>query len=187
MIPLLAVWIFSLPGCRDDMYDQPKYKPLSKGSHLIGPTSALSPPEGTVARSERAKVETIDTGYVGEKLATDLPFPLTRNVLSRGQERYAIYCTPCHGAVGDGRGMIVERGMSPPPSFHTEELRDAPIGHFFDVITRGHGAMYAYDARVKPEDRWAIAAYVRALQFSRNTEEKSLPDSDRAKLREIER
>jgi len=184
---LLALLAATIVGCRDDMYDQPKYKPLSKGSHLIGPTSALAPPEGTVARSERVAVETIETGMSGDKLAEDLPFPLTRAVLERGRERYAIYCTPCHGGTGDGRGMIVERGFSPPPSFDSQELRDAPIGHFYDVITRGHGAMYAYDARVGTEDRWAISAYIRALQWSRNVDERSLPEPDRAKLREVAR
>lgn len=179
--------LVALSGCRDDMYDQPRYKPLAKGSHLIGPTSALSPPEGTVARSERAKVETIDTGFKDGKLATELPFKLTKEVLLRGQDRYRIFCTPCHGGLGDGRGMIVERGMSPPPSFHTEELREAPIGHLFDVISHGHGAMYSYESRVPTDDRWAISAYVRALQWSRNVDAAGLPEADRAKLREASR
>lgn len=164
------------------MYDQPKYKPLAKGSHLTGPSSALPLQPGTVAWSERPGIETIDTGMKDGKLAEDLPYPLTKAVLLRGQQRYRIYCTPCHGELGDGRGMIVERGLSPPPSFHEEDLRDAPLGHFYDVITRGHGAMYSYDARVPVEDRWAISAYVRVLQWSRNVPAAELPASDQGKL-----
>lgn len=170
------------PGCRTDMYDQPKYDPLEPGSHLIGPTSALPLPLGTVARSERRKVETIDTGLKDGKLAEDLPFPLTKQVLLRGQDRYRIYCTPCHAESGNGRGMIVERGFSPPPSLHIESLREAPLGHFYDVITNGHGAMYSYAARIDVEDRWAIAAYIRALQWSRNAPASELSAEDRAKL-----
>ena len=185
LLALLAVALLS--GCRNDMYDQPRYAPLEKGSHLTGPASALHPPEGTISRSQNAKLETIDTGMKDGKLAEELPMPLTRAVLDRGQERYTIYCSPCHGGLGDGRGMIVERGFSPPPSFHDEELREAPIGHFFDVITRGHGAMYSYAARVPVADRWAIAAYVRALQFSRGAEVADLPESDQAKLKEAAR
>ena len=179
---LLATFALALSGCRDDMYDQPKYKPLSKGNHLIGPGSALPLPPGTVAQSERRGIETIDTGMKNGKLAENLPFPLTRSVLVRGQQRYRIYCTPCHGELGDGRGMIVERGFSPPPSFDAQDLRDAPIGHFFNVITHGHGAMFDYAARVPVDDRWAIAAYVRALQWSRNVPVGELPGADRAKL-----
>lgn len=182
LVFLVATSAILLSGCRNDMYDQPKYKPLSKGSHLTGPSSALLLQAGTVARSERRGIETFDTGMKDGKLAENLPFPLTKAVLVRGQQRYRIYCTPCHGELGDGRGMIVERGLSPPPSFHNEDLRDAPLGHFYDVITRGYGAMYSYEARVPTEDRWAISAYVRVLQWSRNVPVDEIPKSDRAKL-----
>ena len=174
-------------GCRTDMYDQPKYKPLQAGSQLIGPTSALVPPEGTVPREERPIIDALDTGMEGGKLVDVLPFPLDRKVLERGRDRYGIYCTPCHGQSGDGRGMIVQRGFSPPPSLHVQELRDAPLGHFFDVITNGHGAMYSYAARIETRDRWAISAYIRALQLSRDAEEPSLPEADRARLKEARR
>jgi mono/diheme cytochrome c family protein len=100
--------------------------------------------------------------------ATDFPFPVTSDVLARGQERYDIYCTPCHGYAGYGDGVIVQRGLTPPPSFHSDRLRAAPVGHFFDVITNGFGVMYSYGDRVQPEDRWAIAAYIRALQLSQD-------------------
>lgn len=171
------------------MYDQPKYEALAKGSHLTGPSSAMLLEPGTVAWSERRGIETIDTGLKDGKLAQDLPYPLTKAVLLRGQQRYRIYCIPCHGELGDGRGMIVERGLSAPPSFHDEDLRDAPLGHFYDVITRGHGAMYSYEARVPIADRWAISAYVRVLQWSRNVPATELSASDREKLptREVAR
>ncbi len=175
----------AMSGCRNDMYDQPKYKPLAKGSNLIGPTSALQLPDGVVAREEPAALTTFDTGMKDGKLAEDLPLPLSKELLVRGKDRYGIYCTPCHGTAGDGQGMIVKRGFSPPPSFHTDELRNAPLGHFFDVITNGHGAMYSYAARVEKHDRWAIAAFIRALQLSQDAPSKDLPAVDQAKLAEV--
>jgi mono/diheme cytochrome c family protein len=135
----------ALIGC-DDMSVQPKQKAYSP---LVGP--AQVPP---------ATVE------FGEKPG-EAP-PVTLALLEHGQERYRIYCTPCHSELGDGRGMVVQRGFPPPPSYHTEGLRNAPVQHFYDVITNGHGAMYAYADRVQPPDRWAIAAYIRALQRSQN-------------------
>jgi mono/diheme cytochrome c family protein len=171
-------------GCRNDMYDQPRYKPLAAGSNLIGPSSARKLIPGTVAREESRTLDTFDTGMKGESLADEIPFPVDRAVLERGRERYAIFCTPCHGGLGDGQGMIVKRGFSPPPSFHTEESRKAPVGHFFDVITNGHGAMYSYASRVPTRDRWAITAYIRALQLSQHAEPNDLDAMDRARLSE---
>jgi hypothetical protein len=113
---------------------------------------------------------------------TRFPFPITRKVLLRGQERYNIYCSPCHGMTGDGDGMIVRRGFSQPPTYHQDRLRKAPVGHFFDVITNGFGAMYPYASRVEPEDRWAIVAYIRALQLARNAKLSDLPASERAEI-----
>jgi hypothetical protein len=111
-----------------------------------------------------------------------MPFPVTHELLGRGQERYNIYCTPCHDHVGNGQGMIVQRGLRPPPSFHIERLRAAPIGHFFDVITNGYGAMANYAVEVATVDRWAIAAYIRALQLSQHAEVAELPEADRRRL-----
>jgi cytochrome c len=169
------------------MYDQPKYKPLQGGSHLTGSSSAMSVPAGTVSRDERRTIDTFDTGMKDGKLSAEVPFPVNRSVLERGRDRYGIYCAPCHGQTGDGRGMIVMRGFSPPPSLSSQELREAPVGHFFDVITHGHGAMYSYAARVEPRDRWAIAAYIRVLQLSQYADESTLPAADRERLKEARR
>ena len=108
------------------------------------------------------------TGKTAGKLSETLPFPVDRAVLERGQDRFRIFCTPCHGELGDGRGMIVQRGFNPPPSFHSEEVRKKPVGHYFDVMTRGFGTMYSYASRIPARDRWAIAAYIRALQVSQH-------------------
>jgi mono/diheme cytochrome c family protein len=125
------------------------------------------------------------TGYSGGKLAETFPFPIDRQVLERGQERFRIFCTPCHGELGDGQGIIVQRGLSRPPSYHDEALRQQPVGHYFDVITNGLGAMYSYATRVPPRDRWAITAYIRALQLSQHAVAADLPAEDRSQLPEV--
>jgi mono/diheme cytochrome c family protein len=122
------------------------------------------------------------SGWDKGKLAETVPFPVDRAVLERGQGRYRIYCIPCHGETGDGRGIIVRRGFNPPPPYSSEELLHQPIGHFFDVMTRGYGTMYSYADRVPPRDRWAIAAYIRALQLSQHAEFDKLPAEDRSQL-----
>ena len=124
---------------------------------------------GAIRRSwARRRAEHFDTGKIAGVLAETLPFPVDRSVLERGQDRYRIFCTPCHGELGNGRGMIVRRGFNPPPSFHSDELRKKPVGHYFDVMTRGFGTMYSYASRIPARDRWAIAAYIRALQLSQH-------------------
>jgi mono/diheme cytochrome c family protein len=155
---LLALGILAA-GCRKGMVDQSHVKPLAEdGSRL--------PPAHTVARGQLRDDEQFFTGKIGEQLAATFPMPITRDTLTRGHERFEIYCAICHGSTGEGTGMIVQRGFPQPPSLHEPRLRDAPPGHFFDVITNGYGVMYSYAARVSPEDRWAIAAYIRALQLS---------------------
>ncbi len=135
---------------------------------------------GSPARSERARQRvarsTFDTGKISGVLAETLPFPVDRSVLERGQDRYRIFCTPCHGELGNGRGMIVLRGFNPPPSFHDDELRKKPVGHYFDVMTRGFGTMYSYASRIPAKDRWAIAAYIRALQLSQRASRRGASD-----------
>ena len=111
-----------------------------------------------------------------------MPMPVTREMLDRGRERFDIFCAVCHGQTGEGNGMIVQRGFPPPPSYHIDRLRQAPVGHFYDVITHGYGIMYSYANRVSVEDRWAIAAYIRALQLSHNARADQLPPGERAKL-----
>ena len=138
--------------------------------------------EGTVARGRLREDEHFYEGTVNGEPAEEFPFEITRGVLDRGAERYRIYCTPCHAAAGNGEGMIVQRGMKHPPSFHIERLREAPPGYYFDVMTRGFGAMYDVSDRVSPHDRWAIAAYVRALQLSQSATLDDVPAAERAEL-----
>lgn len=142
-------------------------------------------PEGVVPWGEEAS-HLVRTGLDEDYLAGKIPFPVDRGFLERGRERYEIYCAVCHGLSGAGDGMIVQRGFPAPPSFHTERLRDAPPGHFVNVIAEGYGVMYSYAARVEPEDRWAITAYIRALQLSRNTALSDVPAEKREDLEAAE-
>lgn len=180
----------TLMGCRSEMYDQARYEPLEPSAFFENGTSARPLVAGTVPRPDpRASagvkdVNVLLTGLDHGRLVTSLPFPFDRQVLQRGQERYRIFCTPCHGELGDGQGMIVQRGFTPPPSFASEALRQEPLGHFFQVITQGHGVMYSYATRVPPRDRWAIAAYIRALQLSQHAVASELPGDDQTRLKE---
>ena len=179
-----------LAGCRSEMYEQPRYEPLEPSSFFEDGRSSRPLVAGTVPREDargappdgrrggRVLHRLVDKG----RLAETVPFPVDRAVLERGQERYRIYCTPCHGESGDGRGMIVRRGFNPPPPYYSEELRKQPIGHFFDVMTRGYGTMYSYASRIPPRDRWAIAAYIRVLQLSQHATAAELPEEDRSQL-----
>jgi hypothetical protein len=169
-------------ACRQDMHDQPKYKPLAGSAFFDDGRAARSPVEGTVARGQLRLDEHFYTGKVGDKLVDTLPFPVTRKILERGRERYNIFCAQCHDRVGRGEGMIVQRGFRRPPSFHDDRLRRAPAGHFFDVMTNGFGSMYPYASRITPEDRWAIVAYIRALQLSQNATLADVPPQERQRL-----
>ena len=155
-------------ACRQDMHNQPKYKPLA-GTDFFGDGRASRPTiKDTVARGQLRVDEARYTGKVAGKDVTAIPIQITVADVERGKDRFEIYCTPCHGRLGDGHGMIVLRGLRQPPSYHDERLIKAPIGHFFDVITNGYGSMYPYNARVAADDRWRIAAYIRTLQISQN-------------------
>ncbi len=168
---ILACGVFAcllLLGCRQDMHVQPKYVPEDSSTFFPDGRSERPPVEGTVARGELRTDELLYTGRVNGVVADLFPFPITAADLARGRERYNIYCSPCHDYTGSGNGMIVQRGFPSPPSFHLDRLRQAPAGHFFEVITNGVGLMYSYAARVAPEDRWRIAAYIRALQLSQH-------------------
>lgn len=171
----LVLAALALAGCRQDMHDQPKYKPLAVSDFYADRRSARPIINGTVPRGALDHDEYFYTGKVGNNLGTEFPFPVTEQVLQRGQERYNIFCSPCHSRVGDGNGMIVQRGFKRPPSYHTDRLRQAPVGHFFQVITNGFGAMGEYGSQVPPADRWAIIAYIRALQFSQNATRADVP------------
>ena len=158
-------------GCRQDMHDQPKFTPQRGTAFYVDGRSARPQVENTVARTQLHQDAYFYTGLQNGKEGDALPFPATLQVLQKGQERYNVYCTPCHSRVGNGAGMIVDRGYHPAGNFHTARLVAAPLGHFFNVITNGYGAMPEYAAQVSVEDRWAIAAYIRALQLSQNAKQ----------------
>lgn len=178
---MLGVVMF-LTACRQDMHDQPKYIPLRASDFFGDGRSARPPVEGTVARGQLRDDAHFYTGKVDGKLVETLPFPATRVVLERGQERYNIYCAPCHSRLGDGNGVIVQRGYRRPESFHTDRLRKMPVGHYFDAMTRGFGAMPDYASQISPKDRWTIAAYIRALQLSQRATIEDVPESERGSM-----
>jgi Cytochrome C oxidase, cbb3-type, subunit III len=164
------------------MADQPSYRPLAKSTFFGDDRSARPLVPGTVARGYLRADERLYAGKSGGELVTALPVPLTLELLARGQDRFNIFCSPCHDRIGNGGGMVVQRGYRRPPSFHIDRLREAPIGQFFDVITKGFGAMPDYAAEVPPADRWAIAAYIRALQLSQNATLADVPSPARQQL-----
>ena len=176
-----------IAGCRQDMHDQPKYIPLRESSFFSDSRSARPVVEGTVARGHLRDDELTYTGKVDGKDAAVFPMAVDARVMARGRERFDIYCSPCHGRTGQGDGMVVLRGYRRPPSFHQDRLRDAPVGHFFDVMTNGFGAMASYASRVPPADRWAIAAYIRALQLSQHAVLSDAPADVRRRLLESAR
>ena len=180
--PALILLVLATTACRRDMQDQPKYIPLRPSDFFADGRSARPLPEGTVARGQLRADKVFYTGKSGDAFVDKLPFPLTRPVLERGHERFNIYCTPCHGRLGNGLGMIVQRGLKRPPSYHIDRLRQVPIGYFYDVITNGFGAMADYSAQVAPRDRWAIAAYIRVLQFSQQASLQDVPPEHRQEL-----
>ena len=169
-------------GCRQDMHNSPKAIPLRESVFFKNGSSARPLVEGTVARGTLQDDAGFFTGKNGALEVDALPFPLTAEVLDRGEQRFNIYCTPCHGMAGNGDGMIVRRGYRKPPSYHIDRLRAAPLGHFYDVMTNGFGAMPDYRAQIAPRDRWAIAAYVRALQLSQHAPAAAVPPEERQKL-----
>jgi mono/diheme cytochrome c family protein len=195
-VVLIACSALALSGCErglHEMYEQPKYKPLTpttlfadgnssrpqvpgtvpySSGALAGASSGREDPAGRVALSEP-----VTSGYSN-------PLPITPALLARGRERFNIYCAPCHSVVGDGDGMIARRGFPAPPSYHSDRLRLAPDSHFYEVITHGYGVMYPYADRIIPADRWAIIAYIRALQLSQHAPAALLSAQDLARLRE---
>ena len=180
---LIAAALAGMVGCRQDMQDQPKYIPLRPSDFFADGRSERPLIEGTVARGHLNDDALFYTGKVPDgKPADTFPFPVTKEVLLRGQERYNVYCSPCHDRLGNGDGMIVRRGYRKPPSYHIDRLRNVPNGYIFDVITNGFGAMPDYSAQVAPHDRWAIVAYVRALQLSQNFPANQLSPQERAQV-----
>jgi mono/diheme cytochrome c family protein len=175
----LLVSAAALTGCRQDMHDQPKFFP--QRSTVFYPDGRSVRPQvvGTVARSQDLAGSYFATGMVDGAEGDGLPFKVNMEVLARGQERFNVYCTPCHSRVGNGKGMIVQRGYYPAANFHSYRLRQAPLGHFFSVMTNGYGAMPDLAAQVNPVDRWAIAAYIRALQLSQDATQTDVPSGAR--------
>jgi len=186
-LALLASIVLALAaatvGCRQDMHDQPKYIPLRATEFFADGRSARPLIEGTVARGHLDD----DAGYftakgADGKFVAQFPFPVTKDVIERGQNRFNIYCTPCHDSLGTGNGRVVRRGFRHPPSYHIDRLRQVPAGYIYDVITNGFGAMPDYSAQIQPRDRWAIVAYIRALQLSQNASVNDVPADAKAQL-----
>jgi Cytochrome C oxidase, cbb3-type, subunit III len=170
-----AVSLLFAAGCRQDMQDQPKFFP-QRGTDFYADGRSVRPQvENTVARTQLHEDGYFYTGLVNGKEGDGMPFPATMEVLERGQERYNVYCTPCHSRVGNGVGMIVQRGYMKAGSFHSARLESAPLGHFFHVISNGYGAMPDYSAQIVPADRWAIVAYIKALQLSQKATQADVP------------
>jgi len=170
---LLPILLFT--GCRQDMHDQPRLKPFRQSDFFADLRSARLPVQGTVARGQLHEDSYFYSGKLGNNPGDYMPFPVTEEVLVRGQQRFNIYCAPCHSRLGDGNGMIPQRGFRHPPSFHDERLRKAPLGYFFDVMTNGFGAMPDYASQIPVRDRWCIVAYIRALQLSQGATMADVP------------
>jgi len=192
---LLAASLFLITGCDIvpmHMRDQPRYDTFEESTLFEDGLASRNPPANTVPRGEWGELmmdEVLFTGMENGEFVETIPIEVNRDVLLRGQERFNIFCSPCHSRVGDGQGMIVQRGFQQPNSFHLDIVREQPDGYYYDVITNGFGAMYSYASRINPEDRWAIVAYIRALQFSQNVPLDSLPEEVRqdveAQLEEV--
>jgi mono/diheme cytochrome c family protein len=167
---------FATAACRQDMHDQPKYIPLRPSTFFDDGRSARPLADGTVARGQLHDDAAFYTGKGPDGKPLDaFPFPVTKEIVERGQERFNIYCAPCHGRLGYGDGMIVRRGFRRPPSYHMDRLRTVPNGYLYDVISKGFGAMSDYAAQIEPADRWAFVAYIRALQLSQNATVNDVP------------
>src|SRR5262245_51749372 len=184
---VLVLAAAGLCGCRQDMHNQPRYKPLAQTDFFGDDRSARPAVEGTIPRGELHTDRVRFTGKMGDKDSDFFPFPITHDDLLRGQERFNIFCSPCHSRFGDGNGMVVRRGFRQATNYHNDKLRNAPVGHFFDVMTNGFGAMPSYGSRIEPDDRWRIAAYIRVLQLSQNASIDDLPAEERTRLESEER
>jgi mono/diheme cytochrome c family protein len=174
--PLGLLAVLALAGCRQDMHDQPRYKPFAKSDFYSDLRSERPPVEGTVARGELHADTYFYTGKIGNTPGDYMPFPVTQEVLERGRQRFNIFCAPCHSRTGDGRGAVPARGFPRnPPSYHSERLRKTPLGYLFDVITNGFGIMPDYASQIPARDRWCIVAYVKALQLSQDATMADVP------------
>jgi mono/diheme cytochrome c family protein len=180
LMPVLAA--VALTACHRNMYDEPKFLPDQRNTYFPNEQVDRKPVEHTVPRGPVDDGSAFYSGKNGDALATDFPVPVTAELVAEGREQFEINCAVCHGRDGYGEGMIVQRGFPQPPSFHSDRLRDAPVGHFFQVITDGYGVMYPFGARIAPADRWAIISYIRALQFSQHAPGNQLESTDQVQL-----
>jgi mono/diheme cytochrome c family protein len=181
-VTVLAVLSVVLAGCRLDMQDAPRYDPLEASTFFTDGRSARMPVANTIARGTLREDTHLYQGTIDGQLTDTFPMPVTAEMVSRGRERFNAFCSPCHGRTGQGNGMVVQRGFRAPPSFHDERLRNAPVGYYVNVETNGFGAMSDYSAQVLPADRWAIAAYIRALQLSQRATVEDVPADRRGEL-----
>ena len=172
----------ALAGCRQDMHDAPRYEPLEANNFFANGSASRVLVANTVPRGLLREDTHLNEGRIDGQLATTFPMAVTPAVMQRGQERFNVFCSPCHGRTGSGNGMVVQRGFRAPPSYHEDRLRNAPVGYFFDVMTNGFGAMQDYASQVPVADRWAIAAYIRALQLSQRATMEDVPADRRAAL-----
>ncbi len=174
---LVAALVMLLSACGRNMFDQPKVEPFEASQFFEDGAGMRVPPPNAISREFGALDRSFITGQGDAGMLTELPIELTVDVLRRGQERFDIYCSPCHNYNGDGKGAVVRRGFPQPPSFiHEPRLLSAPVGYFYNAITNGFGRMFSYASRVAPEDRWAISAYVKALQLSQNADPSDIPE-----------
>ena len=178
----VILFVLALAGCRQDMHNQPKFKPLGASDFFPDGRSARPLVPGTIDQRQINEDPAYLTGLENFRPVETLPFPVSRQVLERGRERFNIFCMPCHGELADGNGMVAQRGYLHPPSFHDDRLRAAPVGHFFDVITYGLGGMPDYSQLIPVDDRWKIIAYVRALQLSEHATLADVPPDIRGRL-----
>jgi mono/diheme cytochrome c family protein len=179
---LLVAGCAFLAACRQDMHDAPRYEPLEASTFFTDGRGSRTLVANTVARGTLHEDEHLYQGTIGGQLANVFPMPVTAEVMARGRERFNVFCAPCHGRTGQGNGMVVQRGFRAPASFHEERLRTAPVGYFFDVQTHGFGAMSDYAAQIPIADRWAISAFIRALQLSQRATIDDVPVDRRAEL-----
>lgn len=180
----VIVMTVALAGCRQDMHDAPRYEPLEASTFFADGRGSRMLVANTVARGMLREDDHLYQGKIDGELTDIFPMPVTSDLMARGHERFNVFCSPCHGQTGQGNGMVVQRGFRAPPSYHEARLRDAPVGYFFDVMTHGFGAMSDYSSQISVSDRWAIAAYIRALQRSQQATIDDVPAARRAELDE---
>ncbi len=180
----IVVMTIAVAGCRQDMHDAPRHEPLEASTFFADGRGSRMLVANTVARGMLREDDHLYTGKIDGELTDIFPMPVTADVMARGQERFNVFCSPCHGRTGQGDGMVVQRGFRAPSSYREARLRDAPAGYFFDVMTHGFGAMSDYSSQVSVTDRWAIAAYIRALQRSQQATVDDVPVASGAELDE---